>query len=481
MLRVRIVVALSLLSLLAGRARAVDTSIDENALRELGVEPTSEAMLAELGRLAGAEVDDAYARKLLHVARLAAAREASDLGAMLVRCHLRLRDPLAQRAVSEAIARIPAGPAMLAPRVLMNTNTPPGVLLACEMLGRERTDEAREMLFALAQERGGWTGYEAAAALRRAGDPRYVPLAKRGLSSDDPMLRLAYFRLLEPQDHPKGFRLFGPPAEREAALRSGQTEPPATPPPPGYVLVQREPNRLVELRPDLSVQQEREIGMALTLGFRPAPGQMLLAVPTRFWNQSDEGQLLWQCTLGGGPQNDVLPLGDGTYLAADGGSFSSGLVEAYAGLYVYDPVSNARAWEVRVAAPHTVRFAQPGTLLVAQGEEGLAWIDGANGRRVRHVSFDAPCLAAEPLDDGDALAAAGSRLVRVDPAGLATWTIDVGGTITSLSVPEPFRYRLTVTGVGVVEVDAIDPRNPQTSVVLPLPEGTSRLTPNQRQ
>ena len=205
---------------------------------------------------------------------------------------------------------------------------------------------------------------------------------------------------------------------------------------------------------------------------------MLMATDTKFWTESDDARILWQCTAGKGPQNDVMPVGDGTYLAADGGSSSPVLAARSAGLYVYDPASRRVLWRLPAASPMTVEFGPVGTLVTAQGSAGVNWLAAKDGSAVRSVKLPAPCVAAVVLSDGDVLAAAGTCVYRVDPAGTVLASFDLGGAVTSLAARGPSDLLATVTGKGLLRLSTV-PDGPATlTVVVKVEQGASRVTAN---
>ncbi len=458
------------------RAQTPPPSLDAKALQAAGVELTPAGVKAELARLASTTADDAYARRLLHAARWAGENNASECDKALLRCALRVRNPLARQALADAMGRRGARESLPDPVALANSGAPLAVLIAGAMLANTPGGSSADTLNAWAGEHGGWPAFGAARGLRNLGDRRYLAHAGTGLRSKDPMLRLAYYRLLDPKHRVAGYEVMGTPRNRSAALKADKTAP--SPPlnqPKGFMLVGTEPNFVRDVSADGKAGPSKRLTFTPTMARRVGPNSLLMVAKSKFDVRDDAGKISYTSQAGFGPQNDVVPVGDGTWLVAHGGSFIPSLAERTSGLYVWSPVTRKVAWRQRAAYPLTVRLAQIGTLLIARGDAGLVWLDGTTGKDVMAVKFKAACRAAELLPSGDAIAAVGRQLVRVNPSGAVTWRVDLPGEATSLATVEELRYFVTINGKGLFVVDARALDSPVVKLLLPVPKGVCRI------
>ena len=453
--------------------------LDRRALRAAGVDTSSGALNAELERLGEGEFTDDAVRRFLHIARVAGANNLTECGRLLLRCTRRLREPAIQWVAADAVGRLGTSPkALPTPQALIHTTSPPAVLVAIAIIANRKEKYATNQLVDLAETSGGLLSLRATRAVKALGDERYIRLARKGLMHQDPMLRLAYLRLLEPSERIVGFKVMGTETARQAALSAGKVVQPDSPAPPGLVLVTTTPRSLIEIGLAGARRRSEKLSTTPVLARRLTADHVLLVTRTGFSVQLIQGRLLYQCDLGAGPQNDIVAVGDGTWLVADGGSFSPSLAVKTSGLYIYSPAANEVTWRLATASPLSVRVGPAGTFLIARGRAGLAWVDGRSGRPVRQVRLGAPCLAAEPLANGDVIATAGTKLVRVNPAGAVTWEVDLGGAITSIAVGAGREYFVTVTGLGLLRVDAADLDIPVSKVLFPVASGSSRVTRN---
>lgn len=475
---------------LAAAAPALD-KLDETALQAAKVDLSPAGLRSLLTQMTTQAVDDAYNQKLLSIARLAGARAMTEPAEAILACYLRLRDPIVQLAVARAIAPLEAANALPQPQTLLNNTSPAGVVLATQILIHRYAKAAPSdrpaltaQLAQLGQTQAGWLGFQAAEGLKQLGDARYVELARRGLSQQDRLLRWAYLRLLEPADRPEWAKVFAQDlASAAGPARSAMTveTPIATPTsqptssgPDGLALTILATGEILDLNADGSVVAKQEASAGTTLAQRLTKGDWLMVMPTKFWMQNQAGEILWQCEAGAGPQNDVIAVGDGTWMVADGGSFAAALAPRNSALYVYYPANRRVLWRLPTAVPLSVRPGPVGTLILSHGPAGLAWVNGATGKPIRQVKLDGACLASETLPSGDVLAGSGTKIVRVNPAGAVTWSADLAGQVTSLIISDELNYLATVTGQGLVQIDATNLDKPAIKVIHPVKDSPAQ-------